>query len=521
MSLPKRAEFTIIDDTFTPAMITAQVPGAVWGAVLGVELVHVGSFGTTSIDGSGRRPDEHTLFRIASMTKSFTAATLMSLRDDGALALDDPVAAHVPELAGLRGPTSDSPVITLRHLLSMDAGIATDDAWADRHLDASAAELDRYFADGVTFAVAPGTAFEYSNLGYAILGRVITNVTGRPFQQVITERIINPLGLRDTVWVPEARHDDVAIGHRLVDGVPVVDVAPLGDGGLAAMGGLWSTIADLARWTCFIADAFPARDDADDGPLRRATRREMQQVWRSTPLEIEQVGDGGGWQRAGAVGYGAGLDVFDDLRLGPMAGHSGGLPGFGSNMRWCIERSLAIVALGNLTYAPMGRTLRNAFDALVRADVVNALAPRRVVAVSAPLTAAAVALVELLNEWDDTTAGAVFEDNVDLDDVYNRRAAAARVLRERVGVLTLDRIEATTAVAAKAFVRATRGEVTILFDLSPRRPPRVQFYEVTVVEPELPPADELAAGEAVAVDVDVAVDGDIDGDIDGDAATER
>ena len=491
MSSPRYGDLVVVDETFEAAMAASHVPGAVWGVLLDGELAHVGTVGTSSIDDGARPPDEHTLFRIASMTKSFTAATLMILRDDGGLGLDDPVATHVPELAGLRGPTTDSPTITLRHLLSMNAGVATDDAWADRHLDASAAELDRYFADGQTFAVAPGTAFEYSNLGYAMLGRVIANVTGRAFQRVITERIIEPLGLSDTVWVPEARHHDVATGHRLVDGVPTVDGAPLGDGGFAAMGGLWSTIADLARWMTFFADAFPARDDADDGPLCRATRREMQQVWRSTPLKIVPVGDDG-WLRAGPVGYGAGLDVFDHLRLGPMAGHSGGLPGFGSHMRWCIERPLAIVALGNITYAPMGRTVRDAFDALVLTDRANALAPRRVVAVSAALTEAAAGLVALLDEWDDARAGALFEDNVDLDDSFVRRAAAARTLRERVGAMTLDRIEATSAAAATAFVRAERGEITILFDLSPRRPPRIQFYKVTEPDPEPAAAVELA-----------------------------
>ena len=494
MSSLRRTDLAVVDETFAAAMAVSHVPGAVWGVVLDGELVHVGAAGTTSVGDGARPPDEHTLFRIASMTKSFTAATLMSLRDDGALRLDDPVASHVLELAGLRAPTSDSPTITLRHLLSMDAGMATDDAWADRHLDASAAELDRYFADGATFAVATGTAFEYSNLGYAMLGRVIANVTGCPFQDVISERIVNPLGLSDTVWVPEARHRDVATGHRLVDGAPVVDGPPLVDGGFAAMGGLWSTIADLARWTYFFADAFPSRDDADDGPLCRATRREMQRVWRSTPLKIVQVGDDG-WLRAGPVGYGAGLDVFDHLRLGPMAGHSGGLPGFGSNMRWCIERPLAIVALGNVTYAPMGRTVRDAFDALVLADKANVLAPRRVVAVSGALADTAAGLVALLNEWDHARAGALFEDNVDLDDALVRRAAAARSLRDRVGAMTLDRIEATTANAATVFVHAESGDVTILFDLSPRRPPRIQFYEVTVIDPVDAGVDGDPAGE--------------------------
>ena len=66
------------------------------------------------------------------MTKSFTAATVLSLRDEGRPRLDDPIAEHVPELAGLRRPTADAPAITVRHLLTMSAGLATDDPWGDR-----------------------------------------------------------------------------------------------------------------------------------------------------------------------------------------------------------------------------------------------------------------------------------------------------------------------------------------------------------------------------------------------------
>ena len=66
------------------------------------------------------------------MTKSFTAATILGLRDEGRLSLDDPIARHVPEVAGLHGPTADSPPITVRHLLTMSSGLGTDDPWGDR-----------------------------------------------------------------------------------------------------------------------------------------------------------------------------------------------------------------------------------------------------------------------------------------------------------------------------------------------------------------------------------------------------
>ena len=99
--------------------------------VLGGELVHSRGVGTLRV-GEDAPPDADSVFRIASMTKSFTAATILGLRDEGLLSLDDPIARHVPELAGLHGPTADAPPITIRHLLTMASGLATDDPWGDR-----------------------------------------------------------------------------------------------------------------------------------------------------------------------------------------------------------------------------------------------------------------------------------------------------------------------------------------------------------------------------------------------------
>ena len=107
------------------------------------------------------------------MTKSFSAAATLWLRDAGVLRLDDPIGWHAPELAELRSPTADAPPITIRDLLSMTSGLATDDPWADRHLDLTDAEFDAIVAGGLLFAVPTGTIHEYSNFGYAVLGRVV------------------------------------------------------------------------------------------------------------------------------------------------------------------------------------------------------------------------------------------------------------------------------------------------------------------------------------------------------------
>src|SRR5690349_24829221 len=105
-------------------------PGLAYGIVAGGELVHAAGLGERHLGGP--TPDAGTVFRIASMTKSFTAAAVLALRDDGRLALDDPAEEFVPELRGLALPSPDSPRVSLRHLLTMTAGLPTDDPWGDR-----------------------------------------------------------------------------------------------------------------------------------------------------------------------------------------------------------------------------------------------------------------------------------------------------------------------------------------------------------------------------------------------------
>ena len=165
-------------------LVGKHVPGLAYGVIVDGELVHSRGIGTIRV-GEDAPPDADSVFRIASMTKSFTAATVISLRDEGRLALDDPIARYVPELAELRGPTRDSPVITIRHLLTMASGLATDDPWGDRQQGLDLAAFSDLLRGDLTFAWTPGTRFEYSNLGYGILGRLITNVAGAEYREVV------------------------------------------------------------------------------------------------------------------------------------------------------------------------------------------------------------------------------------------------------------------------------------------------------------------------------------------------
>ena len=155
------------------------------------------------------------------MTKSFTAATVLLLRDEGRLRLDDPVATHVPELQGQRPSHAGAPPITLRHLLSMSAGFPGDDPWGDRQQDLDLDRFAEFLERGQSFAWMPGTEFEYSNLGYAILGRVISNVTGQEYRDVVRSRLLEPMGMTSTGYdAGEFPAERLATGYvRRDDGV--------------------------------------------------------------------------------------------------------------------------------------------------------------------------------------------------------------------------------------------------------------------------------------------------------------
>lgn len=444
-----------LDELVTSFAAERHCPTVAWGIVRDGELALSGGVGTV---------DERSVYRIASMTKSFSAAATLLLRDDGVLRLDDPISVYDPSLDRLRSPTSDAPPITVGDLLSMSSGLVMDDPWADRHLDLTDDEFDRIVAGGCMFAEPTAADYEYSNFGFAVLGRVVQRACGRPIQQVVSERLLGPLGMTASTWV-RPDHDGWLRPMRWLDTDWVEERPTPGDGLIAPMGGIWTTVADLARWVAWFDDAFPARDGTDDGPLSRASRREMQTVHTYTGIGALR-----GVKAPGGYGYGLRIR-FEDV-LGTQVTHSGGFPGYGSTMRWLPGRRLGVIALSNVTYAPMTELAVRMFDVL---QEQGAVPPERR-PVSPAVQHAAERLVALLNDWSDDAADELFTDNVAWDDTYERRRLA---VADRVP-LTLDRVEPINDARGKAVCTAGSGEtVTITFALGVALPVRVQDYDVS------------------------------------------
>lgn len=467
------AAFPEIDRLMRAHAERTFVPGMAYGIIVDGRLVHVGTAGLREL--SSRSPvDTGTVFRIASMTKSFTALAILQLRDAGRLSLDDPAERHVPELRGLRYPTTDSPKLTIRHLLTHSEGFPEDNPWGDQQLAATDAELSRMMRSGIPFSTAPGTAYEYSNFGFAILGRVVANVSGMPYTRYVTERVLRPLGMHST-WmearaVPAPR---LAHGYRRQDDRWLEEPA-LPDGSFGPMGGMLTSVSDLSRWVGFMLDAWPARDGAERAPLRRASAREMQQVWRYNGATAAR--DTSGAVTLSAGGYGYGLGVRSTCRYPISVSHTGGLPGFGSLMRWLPEHGVGIVALGNRTYTGWSGVAEQALELMARTGALVPRAPR-----PAPvLLERQQQVARLVARWDDALADSVAAMNLYLDESKDRRRAAlARLLAQAGGDCRIEGpLVAENALRGRWRMRCGQGDLRVGITLAPTVPARVQQLDV-------------------------------------------
>ncbi len=463
----------------------SHIPGLAYGVIIEGELTVAETMGVGNLATHAQvTPD--TVFRIASMTKSFAAAAILRLRDEGHLRLDEPAATYVPALAAWTYPTADSPLVTVRHLLSMAAGWPEDNPWGDRQLYRTDAEMDDFYAAGVPWSNVPGVDFEYSNYGYMVLGRIITNIAGMPAIEYINRQFIQPLGMESTFWqaadVPPAR---LAHGYRWEDD-QWKEESPLPSGGdVAAFAGIFTSLPDLARWVAFFQSAWPPRNEADNGPLRRSSLREMQQIWRTHTPELTFAGLG----KPPAVltgGYGFGLTIHNTGQW-ESVGHGGGLPGFGSYMTWAPSYGIGIIGLANVTYARMGLACRQALAALID----QSKARRRRVSASLALTVAREEVISLLATWDDERADALVADNFFLDVDREHRLKEIDDLHRKHGALTpTGDFKVENWLRGQWRMLGERGWCNVAITLAPTMPPRLQALDI---DSTLPPSPALQA----------------------------
>ncbi len=312
-----------IDRLISDSMEATQTPGISVAVQYGGELILARGYGLADVEN--RVPaTEHTVYRIGSVTKQFTAAAVMKLVEAGKVALDEPITKHFP----------DYPVgefhITVGQLLDHTSGIKgyteMPSFWEQSRLDLSHEQMIELFS-AAPYEFEPGDRYQYSNSGYYLAGLLIEKASGRTYAEYLRETFFRPLGMRESHYLYNGPIvPNRAEGYRVEDGVLLND-EPLSMLLPFSAGSLGSSVLDLVRWTT----ALGAGDVVAPDSLKAMTTR------RRLP---------GGEE----IGYGLGLQV------GEMAGHrkishGGGINGFLSQLSWYPDDELVVAVLSNSTSA--------------------------------------------------------------------------------------------------------------------------------------------------------------------------
>ena len=348
------------DAAFAKWMEENHIPGLVWGVVRDGRLVHVKAMGMQDL-GDARRPvTADTGFRIASMSKAFTGYAILKLRDEGKLRLDDPAWKYIPEIK------SWAPDITVADLLHHTAGFVTDDPWGDRQQVMSEAEFTKLLKAGVPRTATCGTRYEYSNMGFAMLGRIISTVSKKDYASYVGAHVFKPLGMAATSYenadVPIATR---AIGYRWENDVWAQEPY-MKHGAFGAMGGITTSANDYAKWIGFLLSGWPAAE----GEARTKSTIRAMQYGGGLPHKRSRPGKEGANCRITGI-YGAGLASSNDCVLGPVLFHGGGFPGFGSHMLLIPDAGVGVFALTNRTYAGPSAPVWDAATALMQGGFVK------------------------------------------------------------------------------------------------------------------------------------------------------
>jgi N-acyl-D-aspartate/D-glutamate deacylase/CubicO group peptidase (beta-lactamase class C family) len=311
-----------IDALFAP-LATGDSPGAAVIVIRNDEVLHAAGYGYADLQS--REPiTPQTSFRLASVSKQFTAMAIMILADRGELDYDDPLVKYLPEL----GPFGEK--ITLRHLLTHTSGLpdyydVLEEETVEGMPDTEQA-MQFLAAWDEPPLFAPGERYEYSNPGYEMLALVVERVSGQRFGRFLEDNIFLPLGMTETV-VRDSTEPEIpnrALGYTRKEGsFELLDEHPLNH--IIGSGGMYSTVEDLARW---------------DQALYTATlvqRATLEQAW--SPVRLtggEEYPYGFGW-RLGRYGG-----------LGRRLCHAGGWLGFSTFIVRYPEHRFSVIVLSNL-----------------------------------------------------------------------------------------------------------------------------------------------------------------------------
>lgn len=468
--------YPVIDQLYKDYAEKNHWPGMVYCIVVDGKLVHVGGMGYTDIE-TKILADSSSDFRIASMTKSLTAMAILKLRDEGRLRLDDPIYLYIPAAKNMKRLTKDATPVTIKNLLTHSAGYPEDNPWGDRQLANSDDELIALYKKGISFSNDPGLGYEYSNLGFATLGYIIKKVSGKTYEDYITENILKPLGMTHTYWeYDKIPKDKLAHGYRWLDN-KWVEQPLLHDGSYGAMGGLITTIEDWSKYMAVHLDAWPPRDDAETGPVKRSSIREMQYPWDVSFLNANaKTPTGRSCPTVSAYCYGLRWAKDCDNRV--YVGHTGGLPGFGSNWNIMPAYGIGVMCFANATYANAGAANNQALDTLL---ALSGIKPR-VLPPSEILDKRKNELMKVITDWSTAKASGIFAVNFFMDYFPEKLRAEADNAFAKAGKITgIDELVAENQLRGYFIIHCENANIRVAFTLTPENPPLIQEYHLDLV----------------------------------------
>ena len=471
-----KGAFAVIDSLYKKHATDNHFPAISFGLVVDGQLLYKNSYGYTDVEKKIPAASS-SLFRIASMSKSFTSIAILKLRDEGKLNLDDPASLYIPELKNLKYPTADAPQITIRHLMTHGAGFPEDNPWGDRQLADSEKDLVEFIGKQISFSNPPGIAYEYSNLGFALQGRIITKVSGMRYQDYIKKNIFEPLGMKTTTY----EYGDVAPG-KLAHGYRWLNekwneeilLHDTKDGSWGAMGAMISSIDEFGGYMAFHLAAWPPNSAKDDGPIKRSSVREMHHPWRWNGFNPNFTFPDG---RTCAVtaAYCYGLGWLKDCDGKTYISHSGGLPGFGSQWRIMPDYGIGVVAFANRTYAPMGGINLRVLDTLIK---IAGLQPRQMKP-SKILEQRKNELMKILPDWNKAEQSGIFAENFFPDYPMDTLKKYARDLYAKAGkIIAVKEVKAENQLRGSFIIEGEKTDIEIYFTLSPENPALIQEYHI-------------------------------------------
>ena len=322
---------TIIEDE----MKSNKLPGVSVAIVADQSVIWANGFGYADI-ATNQLVTTDTIFAVGSITKLITATMLMQLRDSGKINLDDPVQKHLPAL-NLQSTGNNGRPITIRQIASHTAGLPREISFEGWHtLQFPTADEFLQEMKKLTAIFPPLSRYKYSNLGYTILGQVLSQIAGVPYKKYVLDHILKPLGMNRSGFDLAELPAGLATGYAVFGNEPIEKAPYLNFGAMAPAGQLFSSVLDMSR---FVSLQFLEEDSegaADDNRihsiLEPATIREMHM-----PVYIGKKWVGGtgiGWHITRALAH-------------TISSHRGGIPGFTTDIVLDRDIKLGVIVFTN------------------------------------------------------------------------------------------------------------------------------------------------------------------------------